>query len=208
VAPKKPALRPDLVTLSDDFSAASTNYTMWGIANDGTGGTAAQQNGRLELTLPSTGAPGGRWNQISVSYFSQCRFAGDFDAQVGFALGDWPSTNGARMQLSAWIFPNLNTAVSRTSSPNGEQYDGNVGSPWSSFPTTDQQGALRIARRSGTMTLYVQQNGRWVVVKSGTARGLVTLGLQLFATENDWSHQQVDAAFDNFTVTAQRPTCQ
>jgi hypothetical protein len=204
----KPALQPDLVTLSDDFSGASTNYTMWGIANDGTGGTAVQQNGQLELMLPSTGAPGGRYNQISVAYFSQCRFGGDFDAQVGYTLGDWPTTSGARMQLSAWIFPDLNTVVSRTSSPNGEQYDGNVGSLWSSLPTSDQQGTLRIVRRSGTMTLYVQQNGRWVAVKSGTARGLVTLGLQLFATANDWSHQQVDAAFHDFTVTGQRPTCQ
>jgi hypothetical protein len=205
--PTTPAIQPDLVTLSDDFSTLSTTSTMWGIGNDGTGGTASQANGQLDLTLSATGVPGGRDNQIGVEYFTQCRFGGDFDARVNYNLLDWPTGSGARLQLSAWILPNANSDAARESSTHGEQYGGDVGSLWASIPTTDQQGVLRVARRGATLTTYFLQNGRWTALKSGPARGQVTIGLQLFAAASDWTHQEVDAAFDNFTVTAQRPTC-
>jgi DNA-binding SARP family transcriptional activator len=205
--PMTPAIQPDLVTLSDDFSAPTTNNAMWGVANDGSGGTASQSDGRLDLALPATGSPGGRYNQISVAYFAQCRFGGDFDARVDYTLLEWPSASGARLQLSAWIFPDTNSDAARASASNGEQYNGDVASTWANLPTTDQQGVLRVARRGSILTSYTQANGKWVALKSGTARGQVMLGLQLFATANDWSHQQVSAAFDDFSVTGRRPTC-
>jgi hypothetical protein len=201
------ALQPDVVTLADDFSGAGTNSTMWGISNDGTGGTASQSNDRLNLALPAAGSPGGRYNLLSIAYVSQCKFGGDFDARVGYTLLDWPLGSGARLQLSAWIFPDTNSDAARASSASGEQYDGDVGSTWGSLPTSDQQGALRVARRGNTLTSYAQENGKWVVLKSGSARGQVMLGLQLFASATDWTHQQVSAAFDHFSVTGQRPTC-
>jgi hypothetical protein len=111
------------------------------------------------------------------------------------------------MQLSAWIFPSLNSDAARTSGTSGEGYDGNIGSSWRSLPTSDQQGTLRVARRSGVMTSYAQSGGKWIVLKSGKVLGQVSIGMQLFATSNDWAHEDVSAAFDNFTLKAQNPSC-
>jgi DNA-binding SARP family transcriptional activator len=208
VYPVRTAPKSDLVTLSDDFSSPTTNYAMWGVANDGTGARAVQRNGRLDLSLPRTALPGGRYDQVGVDYFTQCRFDGNFDARVRFSLLDWPTGSGARLQLAAWIFPDTNSDAARVSSSSGERYDGNVAASWADLPTSDRQGSLRVARRGRILTSYARSNGAWVVLKRGVARGRVMLGLQLFAVDGDWSRQKVAAAFDDFRVTGRRPTCQ
>jgi DNA-binding SARP family transcriptional activator len=199
---------PELVTLSDDFSGPSMNAAMWSVSNEGTGATAAQENGRLDLTLPATGAVGGQYDMISVDYYSHCRFDGDFDARVDYSLLDWPDKSGARLQLSAWIFrtSTYSDAARSSSSYGGQQYNGDIRSSWNSLPTSDQQGTLRVARKGSVLTSYVEENGNWVPLETGVATGQVTLGLQLFA-QNDWSHQAVSGAFSNFTVTGDAPVC-
>jgi hypothetical protein len=167
-----------------------------------------QRNGRLDLSLPRTALPGGRYDQVGVDYFTQCRFDGNFDARVRFSLLDWPTGSGARLQLAAWIFPDTNSDAARVSSSSGERYDGNVAASWADLPTSDRQGSLRVARRGRILTSYARSNGAWVVLKRGVARGRVMLGLQLFAVDGDWSRQKVAAAFDDFRVTGRRPTCQ
>jgi hypothetical protein len=57
------------------------------------------------------------------------------------------------------------------------------------------------------MTSYAQSGGKWIVLESGKVRGQVSLGLSLFAAGNDWAHEDVSAAFDNFTLKAQNPSC-
>jgi DNA-binding SARP family transcriptional activator len=194
-------------SFSDNFSETAPDLTMWGPYAEGTGAAWALQNGRLELTLPGTGATGGRYNQISVSFGTQCRFNGNFDARVDYQLLTWPSGNGSRMQLSAWIFPAPNSAVARSSTASGEDYDGGIAGAGRAFATSDQQGSLRIARRNGVMTSYAQSGGKWVALASGKAAGQVSIGLQLFAPSNSWAHDDVSAAFDNFALKAQNPSC-
>ena len=88
-----------------------------------------------------------------------------------------------------------------------EDYDGGVAGMGRGVPTSDQNGALRLTRRNGVMTSYVQSGGKWVALASGKVPGQVMLGLQLFATSTDWAHNDVSAAFDNFTLKAQNPSC-
>ena len=180
---------------------------MWGPYTEGTGASWALQNGRLEFTLPAGGTTGGRYNQIGVAFGTQCRFNGDFDARVDYQLLNWPSGNGSHMQFNAWVFPSPTSEASRSSTASGEDYGGGVAGTGRGVPTSDQNGALRLTRRNGVMTSYVQSGGKWVPLGSGKVPGQVMLGLQLFATSNDWAHGDVSAAFDNFTLKAQNPSC-
>jgi len=180
---------------------------MWNAGVEGAGPTWALGDGRLEMTLPAAGIPGGRYDQLSASFATQCRFAGDFDARVDYQLLDWSDPTGSRVQLSAWIFPNLNSDVARTSTQGGEGYDGNIGSSFRSVPTNDIQGTLRVTRTAGLMKSYYLSGGEWVELYAAQAVGQVMIGLQVFATAGDWQQKETRAAFDNFRVSAPSMVC-
>lgn len=194
-------------TLHDDFSESTPNWLMWSVGIEGAGPTWALGDGRLEMTLPATGIPGGRYDQLSASFGTQCRFAGDFDARVDYQLLDWSVPTGARVQLSAWIFPNLNSDAARTSTQGGEGYDGNIASSYRSVPTNDTQGTLRVTRTAGLMKSYYLADGNWVELYAAPAVGQVMIGLQFFATAGDWQQKETRAAFDNFSVSAPTMVC-
>jgi DNA-binding SARP family transcriptional activator len=194
-------------TLHDDFSESTPNWQVWSTDVEGAGATWTLGDGRLEMTLPAAGIPGGRYDQLLASFDSVCQFDGDFDARVDYQLLDWPVPTGARVQLSAWIFPDVNSDAARTSTQGGEGYDGNVGSSYRSVPTNDPQGTLRVTRTAGLIKTYYLAGGKWVELYSGEARGRVMLGLVLFATAGDWQQKETRAAFDNFSVSAPTRVC-
>ena len=64
-------------------------------------------------------------------------------------------------------------------------------------------GATCAPTRAGLMTgHYCNSTGVWHKLLSAKAVGPVTIGLELFASANDWHQQDVSAAFDNFSVSA------
>lgn len=194
-------------TLTDDFSGSTPNWAMWGESTDGTGASWVQQSGRLELTLDASGQTGGQYNMLSIGFASRCRFPGDFDARVDYALLNWNPPAGARVQLSAWT-PNPPYAdTARASNQYGDMYDGDDGGAYQGFPTSDTHGTIRVARTGTTASSYYLQNGKWVLLQTGAAPGDVMLGLQLFAMSTEWTHKTVRAAFDNFRVDAAGVTC-
>jgi len=194
------------VTVRDPFTRL--NQRLWGTNVAGTGTSVAIRGGRLELGLAARGRVGGRYHLISASVFSQCRFDGDFDARVDYRLFEWPQRNGARAQLSAWIFPNVNSDAARVSALPGERYEGNMPTSYSVLNADDPSGTLRVLRRTARMVASVRRGRRWVVLDSAHVVGQVTLGLQLFADASSWSHQRIEVAFDNFRVSAPRLRCQ
>ena len=195
-------------TFSDDFSESAPRWTMWNVDTEGAGATWTLESGQLELALLASGVPGGRYDQLSEGFGTQCRFNGDFDARVAYQLLDWTVPTGARVQLSAWIFPDLNSDVARTSTPQGgESYWGDIGSTHTGRPTSDTAGALRVTRTGGLVKSYFLDHGDWVQVNSARAVGQVMLGLQLFSPAADWQQKETKVAFDNFTVSAPSMTC-
>ena len=194
-------------TLRDDFSGKRLDLTLWGSNLDGKGASLAVRHGRVELTLAAGGRTGGRYHQISAALFTQCRFNGDFDTRVHFRLLDWPPRNGARAQLSAWIFPASDSDVARSSAPAGEQYDGDMPTTYGYDWTTDRAGTFRVLRRDGRMAAYFRRHGKWIELDSQRAHGQVTVGLQLFAQSSDWAHHTVKVAFDGFRVSAPTMQC-
>ena len=115
---------------------------------------------------------------------------------------------GARVQLSAWVFPDVNSDTARTSSTQGgESYWGDLPSSHNSHPTSDTQGTLRIARTSGLVKSYFLDRGAWVQLNAARVAGQVMLGLQLFAPAADWQQKETRVAFDNFRVSAPAMSC-
>jgi DNA-binding SARP family transcriptional activator len=195
-------------TLSDDFSESTPKWTMWNADTEGAGATWTLESGQLELTLLGSGVPGGRYDQLSEGFGSQCQFNGDFDARVDYQLIEWTPPTGARVQLSAWIFPDLNSDTARTSSTQGgETYWGDIASSHNNRPTNDTQGTLRITRTNGLVKSYFLDRGAWVQLNAARAVGQVMLGLQLFAPAADWQQKETRIAFDNFTVSAPVMIC-
>ncbi len=195
------------MTLSDDFSETTPNTKLWGVNGDGSGYTWSLDNGRLVFTVPAGAQTGGTYNMVGPGWDSQCRFDGNFDARVDYQLLEWPAGVGAHLQLSAWIFPKINSASGRMINQYGDQYDGNVGQSFDLVNTQDTQGTLRIARVGSVETAYYLSKGKWVALHSATAVGQTQLGLQLFAQASEWAHKQFSVALDNFTVAAVAPLC-
>jgi hypothetical protein len=194
-------------TLSDDFSESTPKWTMWNADTEGAGATWALESGQLDLTLLGSGVPGGRYDQLSEGFGSQCRFNGDFDARVDYQLIEWVPPTGARVQLSAWIFPDVNSDTARTSgTQGGESYWGDLASSHNSRPTNDTEGALRITRTNGLVKSYFLDR-TWVQLNAARVVGQVMLGLQLFAPAADWQQKETRIAFDNFSVSAPAMIC-
>ena len=194
-------------TLSDDFSESTPNDILWTTWAEGDGATYTLANGRLEFTLPTSAQPGGRYNMVGPSLGTRCRFGGDFDAQVDFELLEWPAGAGVHMQLSSWVFPNVNSSAGRQINQFGDQYIGNINQSFTTVPTRDAKGTIRLTRSRGVESAYYRSNGSWVLIQSGTARGQAQLGIQLFAMADEWSRSEVKVAFDNFRVSAPSMTC-
>jgi DNA-binding SARP family transcriptional activator len=199
---------PPPQTISDDFSEATPNYSLWHTGSDGNGGTWALQSGQLVFTIPASAQTGGQYDQVGPVWGSQCRFDGNFDERINFQLLEWPHGSGARVQLDAWVSKTADYSASgRVTASDSETYSGNINRGWNQISTTDTTGTLRVARVGTTETAYYEANGKWVPVYSGQAPGEAQLGIQLFAVAGDWQHEDVSVAFDNFRVTATHFWC-
>jgi hypothetical protein len=194
-------------TFSDDFSGATPNYRLWSIGGDGTGGAWALQNGALVMTIPADAQTGGQYNMVGPSWYSTCRFNGNFDERIDYRLLEWPTGVGAHVQLDAWVFPNDNSSAGRLIDQYNNSYNGNVNQGWDLANTNDMQGTLRLARVGATETAYYKSGGKWVALHEGRAPGQAMVGIQLFAMSNEWQHQEVSVAFDNFSITASDFVC-
>ncbi len=197
-----------VLTMSDDFSESSPNYSLWNVGSgDGSGATWALQNGQLVFTIPASAQTGGQYNQVGPVWGSTCRFEGNFDARVDYQLLQWPRASGVILGLAAWIFRGSNfSGVTRTSGVS-ENYGGNIDGGYDSVNTTDTTGTLRIARVNGMETTYYRAHGAWVKLHAALNPGETQLGLQLFSTARDWQHVDVSVALDNFFVTAKDVLC-
>jgi DNA-binding SARP family transcriptional activator len=194
-------------TLSDDFSGTTPNVKLWNTWSDGSGASSELVNGRLEFTIPANAQTGGTYNLVGPAWGMQCRFDGDFDARIDYQLLEWPAAVGAHVQLSSWIFPDVNSASGRQTNQYADQYSGNINQHFTLVTTTDTKGTLRLARTNGVQSSYYLSNGKWLRLESAKASGPAQIGIQLFGMANEWTHQEVRVAFDNFSISAPALVC-
>ena len=203
--PKPAPTKTEAFTIADDFSRPVLDPVIWHVVGRDFGGVFEQSNGRLEITLLADAQPDPAWDQVGGHYGTRCRFTGDFNASVDFELLTWPRGTGVYAGLNA-IF--ADSAVVRQSSAQwGDQYASWVSGVNGAIPLEDRQGKLRLKRVGARITTYFWYGGGWRRIVSGTSTGAATLGLQLQADGDEFSHTEVRVAFDNFAVKATEADC-
>ncbi len=198
------------IRIADSFSSNVFNSAIWNVIREGSGADVSQMNGRLVWDFPDTAAPGGTYNSVGGHYGTQCRFPGDFDARVDYALPQWPAGNGVVTVL--WAFfgsKNYGTDIARSSSPqSGELYTSYL-SPTTGggAVTSDLAGSLRITRIDEVVTTYFRHNGAWRELAAEPLAGAAEIAIGAYSQAGDWQGKPVSVAFDNFVVTAPKAIC-
>jgi hypothetical protein len=177
----------------------------WHSILSGTGSHLAQTNGRLEETLDADAAQGGPFDTIDAHVGTNCKLAGDFDVQADYNLLVWPGANGVQVTLEAF---EPGSQVLRESQVWGEQYGTWIPPTFSSVPTSDLSGSLRLTRVGTTITGYYRSGLTWAPVASGTTTlDDATLGLKASSFMDRFAHQAVNIAWDNFRISSGTINC-
>jgi DNA-binding SARP family transcriptional activator len=204
--PPLPAKEPVPVRITDNFDDGVLARDLWMTWTSGTGAEVAERNGRVEMTISADAVPGGEYNVVNVAIATTCRLLGDFDVRVEYELLDWPRPNGTAVQLAAF-FNNSALTVGRQSDRWGENYVAWYVRTGNSLQTTDIRGALRIRRQNGQTITYHRVGNDWTAVRGFVTERAPNIGLQIFATGDNFAHQRVRIALDNFELTAAQPVC-
>jgi hypothetical protein len=172
----------------------------WDASSLGTGATAAEANGGVDLFLPSTtrGDPQ-QQNVMAIRLSARCHLAGDYDLQVDYSLTTWPARNGVRFGLLAGA-----DSVERTSDPAGvdNTYATNFSGTIVQTETPDKTGRLRLTRVGTTVTGYYLNKGSWVTIATATAAaGSPAYAIQAWADDYTFHQQDVRVNLKNLSAT-------
>jgi hypothetical protein len=204
--------------ISDNFNNCTINNLLWQPETMGSGVTATQRNGRLEISMSRHAQDDPNRGIFRAGYISTGRFSGDFDIQVDFYLIDWPAANGVRVGLVT-----ENGTVDRTSrgnetssTPSHQEYVTNIGTaidpvlfwmhnPTQSKPAEARSGKLRLVRHGTRATGYFFHDGEWQEIGSNTVTYRdVRFGLLAWSHNSVFTNKPVSVAFDNFTINSGR----
>jgi hypothetical protein len=187
----------------EDFNDDHIDPDHWAVDLYGSGAQIAEVNQELQFTMPSNSS-GTEFGSRLVSHFL---LRGDFDIHVDFSLLQWPYYNGVRTAIGLTDSPYDDYGVARSSlsasesSGAQEVYVADFG-PFVLVPTQAFTGKLRLVRSGDTQTGYYSNAGEWIPILMDSAP-TSDIAIQLHAWSHDYAfqHQDVRAAFDNFTVT-------
>jgi Tol biopolymer transport system component len=186
----------------DTFDGGDGRF--WQVIQFGSGAVNAEENGQLVTTLAAGSVQGGQYDQIETHWGTQCRLAGDFDVQVDYRLIEWPGANGVQAALSSFAGPsNIAFMAIRESQVWGEQYGSWIPQDFSSVPTTDSAGTLRLQREGDTAVTSYWNGVDWIPLASGpTSTDTATIALGASSFMNRFAHQEVKVAWDNFRINS------
>jgi hypothetical protein len=190
---------------ADTFSRDGRDSSVWHEIVQGTGVTIDQGNGRVEVSFAADATQGGPFNNIEGHFGSQCSLPGDFDMQMDYEALAWPAANGTEASLAAFF---ANASVGRASQTSAEQYttwlDGVGG--WAT--TEENAGAVRLVRSEGRFRAFWRYQNVWVPLRSNSANtNAVVFGFSLRSFNNQFAHQPVKVAFDNFRLNSGAVEC-
>jgi hypothetical protein len=197
---------PASASAFESFDDNSLNSNIWTASTLGSGGSLAETNQRLEMSLDSDGSG----DPFGAVLTSNCQISGDFEVRVDYQLLTWPSGNGARLVLGT--VDNFAGTSERTSlGPNdvfqeGEYYVANFafqGGGLASVATSDTSGSLRLTRTGDLLRAEYFDSGssQFVLIASATgSTGPVVPKLQLHSHDIYFADSDVVAAFDNFDI--------
>jgi WD40-like Beta Propeller Repeat len=186
---------------TDDFN---DNYRdpFWHVIQD-PGSSISETNGRVEIQIAGD-APS---NQVDAHYGSNCSLPSDFDVQVDYSLLQWPQGDGALAALSGFF---IGAFVGRHGDPfAGDRYTAFSNPFFAALPTSDLAGSLRLVRTGATLNAYVKGVGSdWIPILSAPANpGEAVVGFGLSTVPDQWGHQTVQVAYDNFRLNSGALSC-
>ncbi|MDH3269905.1 MAG: Ig-like domain-containing protein [Gemmatimonadota bacterium] len=194
--------------LADDFDDNATDSTQWTFVETG-GGTAAELNARMEVTIPAALTASTPWGSAKT----RCTVTGDFDVQVDYEVLDWPAQSGVRAALHVSVGAAERVSFAAGEFTGQESYAADhsgAGGTIVTVGTSDQSGMLRATRIGSTLTSYYWSGTDWAVLQSSGAGSATEVNVHLAA----WTHeslfigQQVRIAFDDFrVVSGQQGSC-
>src|SRR5262249_59742342 len=158
-------------------------------------------NGQLVFSLAGDATFDSSGN-VDSTITTTCDFPFDFDARIHYALLQWPSANGAAVNLTAGVVE----LIQRFTTSSGDGYNA-LPSGSSELQLPDTSGTLRLRRSQGFIRADYLHNHRWIELGSTNFGGAIYLGLGLGTSEHPWQGQGVSAAVDKFTVTAPNVEC-
>ncbi len=191
-------------TITENFANNQYNANLWHPYTVGPGSSVSVTNNRLEITLPQS--LGG------VLYMggggSNFTLGGDFDGQVDFDLGPWPSiwpsNNEAQITLS--INNASDFSINRRSrgliEGGGEIYFTIIKGTMTEVPASGTSGKLRMKRTGNKMEGFYWDGANWVSVGSSTdaSLGLATTFNLNLNRDLFFDGPIVSAAFDNILI--------
>jgi Tol biopolymer transport system component len=191
----------------DTFDGGDNRF--WYVVQFGTGATNTEQNGLLVTTLAADSVQGGQYDQIETHWGTQCRLVGDFDVQADYRLVEWPAQNGVQAALSSFAGPdNISFMAIRESQAWGEQYSSWIPQNFSSTPTVDQSGTLRLQREGDTAVTSFWNGSTFIPIASGpTSTEPATITLGAASALNRFVHREVKVAWDNLRINSGTIDC-
>lgn len=189
----------------DTFSHDGRDASLWHQIITGTDVSVVQATGTVEVSIGAGATQGGPFNNIDGHYGSQCTLPGDFDIQVDYDALTWPSANGTQAALQAFF---ANASVARDSQVWGEQYTTWLDGVGGSATTEENAGSMRLTRSGGRFRAFWRYEGVWVPIRSAPANTTpVVFGFSLQSFNNQFAHQPVKVAFDNFRLASGEVSC-
>lgn len=218
---------------SDSFHSNTLDRSHWVVGRFNVRGEVTPTVEGLRLTL----AMFNHGPFYALTVWLNCRIRGDFDAQVGYRLVDWPIANGIRLGLG--VHPNplplgsttlhgatgkasgLRTVISErislqagvvTTYPGGgEFYVAELnGRENRLFPTADRSGKMRVTRVQNDFTAWYWDRGGRLWVPTGR------WSLNPQVKDDEWIALQlwgykdnpaIAILFENFSVSAASLSC-
>jgi DNA-binding SARP family transcriptional activator len=192
--------RREPIRISDDFNKPALNTSIWSSGSDGSGAGFELANGQLVFSIAgdATFDPTGT---VDSSITTTCDFPFGFDARIHYTLPQWPSANGAALNLTSGV-----ELIQRFTAASGDGYNAlPFGGTVLQLP--DTSGSLRLRRSQGFIRAYYLHDHQWTELGRTNFGGAIYLGLALGTSAHAWQGQAVSAAIDKFTVTAPVAEC-
>jgi WD40-like Beta Propeller Repeat len=191
----------------DTFDGGDGRF--WQVIQSGSGAVNTEESGQLVTTLAADSVQGGQYDQIETHWGTQCRLVGDFEVQADYRLLEWPAANGVQASLSSFAgSSNIAFMAIRESQVWGEQYGSWIPQDYSSVPTADSAGTLRLQRAGDTAVTSYWNGVDWIPLASGpTSTDPATISLGATSFMNRFAHQEVKVAWDNFRINSGTISC-
>jgi hypothetical protein len=183
---------------------------LWTVSAVGTGPTATQANGGIDLVIPAGAVQDPKQGNLAINLSTSCQLTGDFDLQLDYTLVKWPARNSVRVGMAAGHYSAHRSSNTGTiaGSVADNLYVTDFAGTLTSVGTQDTTGRLRLTRVGATITGYYHSSGAWVKISSAAApTEPMSYGIAAWTDYNTVVKSDVSVNVKNLTVAPPPSGC-